>query len=73
MMELLNTACEFALAGVMLAILILSCGAALALVALIGHVSNKAYIKIRAHLRHRRAVREFNEKYKNAKEDIHAL
>ena len=73
MMELLNRACEFALAGVMLAILILSCSAALALVALIGHVSNKAYIKIRAHLRHRRAVREFNEKYKNAKEDIHAL
>ncbi len=73
MTEILKTAAEFAFAGVMLAILILSCGAVLALVALIWNMSNKAYIKIRAHLRHRRAVREFNEKYKNAKEDIHAL
>lgn len=65
MTEFLKVACEFALAGVMLAILLLSCSAVLALVTLIWHVSEKAYIAFRAHLRHRRAVNEFNKKIKS--------
>ena len=73
MTEILKIACEFALAGVMLAITCLACGAVLAAVSVVWHVSEKAYIKVRAHIRCRRAAREFNEKYTNEKVDIHVL
>lgn len=73
MITLIAYVLTFAIAGAMLAVMMLACFGVLMLAYAIYKGFKMLHIKIRAHLRHRRAVREFNEKYKNAKEDIHVL
>ena len=73
MIEIVKTATEFALAGVMLAILLLSCAAVLSIVGVSIKAFSKCLARLRRHIRYKRAKREFEEKYKKEKVDIHVL